>query len=233
VPVKTPRQRGVFVLSPAEKIGASSGELGSVADVEEAMFLSDPPEDPAVHALYDQSFAEDGYIMNLVRVWAWRPDVHAAFMEARKALAGQTTLSKREIAVLNAATASRRGDAYCSIAWGTRIADLSDPQTAAALLSGEETPRLTDREVALARWAEIVVRDPNSAARADVDTLRAAGLSEREIVDATLLVAFRVAFTTVNGALGAQPDRQLADEAPAEVLERVTFGRPVGAAVAG
>jgi alkylhydroperoxidase family enzyme len=154
--------------------------------------------------------------MNLVRVWAWRPAVHAAFLEARKALVGRTSLSKGEIAVLNAATASRRGDAYCSIAWGTRVAELSDAETAAALLKGEETPRLSDREVALARWAELVVRNPNATVRGDVDALRAAHLSEREIVDATLLVAFRLAFTTVNGALGAQPDRQLADEAPAK-----------------
>jgi hypothetical protein len=57
-------------------------------------------------------------------------------------------------------------------------------------------------------------------------------LSEREIVDATLVVAFRLAFTTVNGALGAQPDRQLADEAPPQVLESVTFGRAIGEAAA-
>jgi alkylhydroperoxidase family enzyme len=131
------------------------------------VFLSDPPEDPVVRALYEQSRAEDGYVMNLLRVWAWRPDVNAAFMGARKALVAQTTLSKREIAVLNAATAARRGDAYCSIAWGSRIAELADADTAAALLGGEETPRLSEREIALARWAELVVRDANAAARGD------------------------------------------------------------------
>jgi uncharacterized peroxidase-related enzyme len=196
------------------------------------LFLSDPPEDPAVRALYEESRADDGYVMNLVRVWAWRPDVHSAFLEARKALVEQSSLSKREIAVLNAATASRRGDAYCAIAWGTRLAELSDAETAAAVLRGEETPRLSDREVALARWAALVVRDPNAAAREDVDTLRAASLTEREIVDATLVVALRLAFTTVNGALGAQPDRELAHEAPAEVLESVTFGRAIDDAAA-
>jgi alkylhydroperoxidase family enzyme len=83
-------------------------------------------------------------------------------------LVAQTTLSKREIAVLNAATAARRGDAYCSIAWGTRIAELADADTAAALLGGEETPRLSDREIALARWAELVVRTTSSPGERDV-----------------------------------------------------------------
>ncbi len=192
------------------------------------LFLSEAPEDPAVRALYDESLADDGYVMNLLRVWAWRPEVHAAFTGARTALTGGTTLSKREIAVVNAATASFRGDSYCAIAWGTRLAELADPDTAGALLRGEKTPRLSGREIALSRWAELVVRNPNAAAREDVEMLRAAGLSEREIFDATLLVAFRLAFTTVNGALGARPDRQLADEAPVEVRESVTFGRPIG-----
>ena len=192
------------------------------------MFLSDPPRDPAVSALYDQALADDGYVMNLVRVWAWRTDVHSAFMETRNVLRRETTLSEQEIAVLNAATASHRSDAYCSIAWGTRLAEMTDADTAGAVLRGEEPPRLTDRESALARWAAMVVRDPNATTSTDVETLRAAGLSEREIVDATLFIALRVAFTTVNAALGAQPDRELADLAPVEVLRSVTFGRTVG-----
>jgi uncharacterized peroxidase-related enzyme len=192
------------------------------------LFVSDAPESPDVRALYADALAEDGYIMNLVRVWAWRPDVDAAFSGARSTLAAGTTLSKREIAVINAATASSRGDSYCAIAWGTRLAALSDPATAAALLRGEEAPRLTARETALSSWARLVVHDPTAIRRDDVEALRTAGFSEREIVDATLFTAFRLAFMAVNGALGAGPDEQLANEAPAEVRESVAFGRPVG-----
>jgi uncharacterized peroxidase-related enzyme len=194
---------------------------------EKALFLSDPPEDPAVRALYEEARAEDGYVMNLIRVWAWRPDVHAAFLAARMALLGETTLSKREIAVLNATTAAERNDSYCAIAWGTRVAELVDAQSAGVLLRGEEPAALSAREIAVARWARVVAKNPNAATADDVETLRAARLSEREIFDATLLVAFRLAFTTVNDALGAQPDRQLVDEAPPSVVESVTFGRTV------
>ncbi|MDQ6926091.1 MAG: hypothetical protein M3154_07630 [Candidatus Eremiobacteraeota bacterium] len=177
--------------------------------------------------LYDEARADDGYIMNLVRVWAWRPNVFAAFENARTVLRSQTSISNREIAVLNAATAACRGDAYCAIAWGARVAELADKDTAGALLRGEEPPALSDRETALARWARAVTRDPNAVLPQDVDALRASRLSDREIVEATMFVAFRLAFTTVNSALGAQPDRQLADETPAAVLRSVTFGRTV------
>jgi hypothetical protein len=51
-------------------------------------------------------------------------------------------------------------------------------------------------------------------------------LSEQEIFEATVFIAFRLAFSTVNDALGARPDWQLAAAASPEVRDAVTFGRP-------
>ncbi|HEY7982486.1 MAG TPA: hypothetical protein VID19_13520, partial [Candidatus Eremiobacteraceae bacterium] len=127
----------------------------------------------------------------------------------------------------NATTASTLGDSSCSIAWGTKLADLSDVATAAALLRGNDAPALTERERALQAWASSVVSDPNSTTREDVAAMRAAGLTDAEIFDATALVAFRLAFSTVNDALGTPPDQKLAQAAPAPVLASVTFGRTV------
>jgi uncharacterized peroxidase-related enzyme len=191
------------------------------------MFLSDPPADDAVRALFSEAQSEDGYVQNFVRLWGWRPDVHAAFTEVRKLLVTTALLSPREIAILNATTASRLGDAYCSIAWGAKLADACDPATAAALLRGDDAPAFTRRERALVAWSSAVVEDPNGTTREDVEALKAAGFSEAEIFEATLFVAFRLAFSTVNDALGARPDRQLAQTAPPAVLASVTFGRAV------
>jgi len=58
-----------------------------------------------------------------------------------------------------------------------------------------------------------------------VDALRAAGLSDRDIFEVTAFVALRLAFSTVNDALGAQPDPELVAAAPPEVREAVTYGR--------
>ena len=52
------------------------------------------------------------------------------------------------------------------------------------------------------------------------------GVDDREIFEATAFVAFRLAFSTVNDALGAAPDKQLADDAPHAVRDAVSFGRP-------
>lgn len=41
-------------------------------------------------------------------------------------------------------------------------------------------------------------------------------------------MAFRLAFSTVNDALGTRPDHDLAEFAGSPVRPAVTFGRPVG-----
>lgn len=184
---------------------------------ERATFLPPPPEDAAVRALYDAEREADGYVMNLAQLWAWRVDVHEAFTAARKLLASNTALTPRELAVLNAATAGSRRDPYCSLAWGTRLAHLSDAGTAASVLHGDEPPALTERERALVAWARAVTADANGTTPEQIAALRATGFGEREIVDATLTIAFRMAFSTFNAALGARPDAELRAEAPAEV----------------
>ena len=136
-----------------------------------------------------------------------------------------SALTDRDRAVLVTATAAERRDSYCSLAWGTRLAELSDDRTAAQLIGGVAAPALSDREVALAAWARQVVRDPNATTDDDVEGLRKVGLGDREIFEATVFVAWRLAFSTINDALGATPDRQLADDTPAAVRAAVSYGR--------
>lgn len=74
-------------------------------------------------------------------------------------------------------------------------------------------------------WARQVVRDPNQTTEGQVESLRSAGLGDQTIFEATTFVAMRIAFSTVNDALGAPPDLQLAEDAPEAVRRAVTFGR--------
>ena len=77
----------------------------------------------------------------------------------------------------------------------------------------------------MAAWARKVARDPNATTPADVQALRDAGLDDEQIFAITTFVALRLAFSTVNDALGAQPDAQLAQSLPPEVRDAVTSGR--------
>jgi uncharacterized peroxidase-related enzyme len=189
------------------------------------MFLNEPETDAAVEAAYAASEQDAGHVMNYAHAWAWRQDVTDAFFAARKLVAGSTTLSAAEVAVVNAAVAATRRDPACSLAWGEKLAAQRDPAVAAVVLRGE-TDGLSERERVLARWAALVASDPNATGEADVNELRAAGLDDREIAEATMLAVFRLGFTAYNSALGVVTDAELVADAPAEVREVVTYGRP-------
>jgi hypothetical protein len=98
------------------------------------MFLQHAPDTEAAACLYQGDLDKRGFVMNFNRAWAWRPDVGDAFLSLRGLLTSISSLSPREQAVLTCAMASRLGDSYCSLAWGTMLARASDPSTAAAVL---------------------------------------------------------------------------------------------------
>ena len=202
-------------------------------DETQANYLPDPPTDDAVEETYQEDRASDGYIANVTRLWAWRPDLAESFTQLRSHLMETSELGDRDFAVLVASTAGALGDSYCSLAWGVRLAALTDDETAVAVVSGREADALSEREAALAAWARRIVRDPNATTPADVEALRRAGLDEREIFEATLYVGLRLAFSSVNDALGATPDRQLANSAPEVLRAAVSYGRRPGAMPSG
>lgn len=190
------------------------------------MFLGEPPPSPETEGAFARDREEDGYIHTYTRLWSWRPGLWDRFQALRDELTDSWSLTDRERALLVAAAVSQRDDSYCSLPWGTRLSELSDAETAAQVLEGRPAPALSEREVALVEWAREVVRDPNAITTEDVERLRGVGLGDREIFEATAWVAFRLAVSTINNALGAEPDRQLADVAPDRVREAVTYGRP-------
>jgi uncharacterized peroxidase-related enzyme len=194
------------------------------------MFLKEPPASEATEAVYAEEREADGYVSNNTRLWSWRPDLLRAFFTLRSGLMQTSALTDREWAVLVTSTAATLRDSYCALAWGPRLAELSDDETAAQILSGDLAPALSKREAALREWARQVVADPNATTQADLAHLREAGLDDKEIFEATAFIAFRLAFSTVNDALGAAPDKQLADQAPDVIRAAVDYGRPPASA---
>lgn len=188
-------------------------------------FLAEPaPTEPA-QAMYAEDLDGDGYVMNLTRLWAHGPSVHDAIAGLMGEATAVADLTFRQKGVLVSAAASTLGDSYCSLAWGARLAGEVGDDTAAAVLAGDDVG-LDPAERALARWARAVARDPNGTTADDVQALRDAGFSDVRILGITAYVAARLAFSTVNDALGARPDAELLAAAPDAVRATVDWGRP-------
>jgi uncharacterized peroxidase-related enzyme len=191
------------------------------------LFLSNPPASDNAARIYESDEAEMGFVMNCSRLWTWRPDVYEGFSALRAQLMRGSAMSGREFAVLVCATAAALGDSYCALAWGRKLAKLAGPAVAGAVLRKSPDGDLTVRELALQAWAYKMVTRPVATTADDVEHLRAAGLSEQEIFEATTFIAFRHAFSSANNALGARPDWELTGDAPPEVVGAITFGRAV------
>jgi alkylhydroperoxidase family enzyme len=206
-------------------------DVDDVPDVR-AGFLAAAPVDEHVHRMFDTDLTQQGYIANLTRLWAHSPESLAALSYVLKRAADAAELDPRERAVVVTASAATLGDSYCSLAFGSKVASAAGVAAAVGMVSGRDDDVLTTRERALAGWARRVVGDPNATGPADVDVLRAAGLDDGQVFAVTVFVALRLAFSTVNDALGASPDEELAARTPDALLAAVDYGRAPGGAPA-
>jgi uncharacterized peroxidase-related enzyme len=187
-------------------------------------FLDDAPSSPGAQRLFDDDLNGLGYVMNCSKLWAHDPSTLDRLSELLGHVARAGSLTFRQRAILVTAAASALGDSYCSLAWGKKLADDAGAAVAEGVLRGDDGA-LDRTEQALARWARQLARDPNATTGADVESLRAAGFGDAQIFAISVFVALRIAFSTVNDALGTQPDRELGVETPRSVRDAVTFGR--------
>lgn len=190
-------------------------------------FLEEPAPSPGQEKLYDEDLADDGYVWNLTRVWAHQPEANEQLVRLFEATAEAAGLSPRDKAMIVISQAAAVGDSYCAVAWGKRLADWSDPQTAIAALTADDEP-FSDRERALAAWARTVARSPSSSTPQDIQRLRDAGFEEPQIVALTVYAGLRTAFSSINSSLGAHPDAALSGALDPAVLAAITWGRASG-----
>ena len=187
-------------------------------------FLATAPSTVAAQRLRQDDLDELGYVMNASRLWGHLPATVDGLFELLGHCVKAGRLDMRTRGILVAATASTLGDSYCSLAWGGKLAKAADPDLAASVLVGNDSV-LTHGERALAEWARTITRNPNSTTPANVQALRDAGFDDGQIMAVTVFVALRVAFSTVNDALGAIPDAELVARLAPAVDDVVTWGR--------
>ncbi len=87
---------------------------------------------------------------------------------------------------------------------------------------------LADADIAVMELAEKIAADATSVTAADVERLRAVGLSDAEIFDVVLAAAARCFFSKTLDALGVQPDAMYAELEPG-LRDALMVGRQIEA----
>lgn len=222
LPLRAPINAVAFTaqapMAGRRRTAASRASRVAVARHPERSRLGPAPTTSAGEALAQQSVAERGYVMNAVHIWAHDPAAHDDLFRLLDHCVRVAGLSRSDRGVLVCATAGTIGDPYCSLAWGTRLAGDVGAEVAAQVLAGDDTG-LDPRAQALAAHARALTgrRPVGPSPDATLTALRDNGFSDQQILAVSLYAALRQAFSSVNAGLGAVPDVELVEAAPALV----------------
>ena len=171
-------------------------------------FIETIPEGQATGAVADmyegdrEAFAD---LPNFTKAFSLRPEVYAAWRQLNGAIKANMDLRRYELATV--AAARRLRSSYCTLAHGSVLmANFLEPEALRALVDDFRTADLEPVDLAVMELADKVAHDATSVTEADVDRLRALGLTDSEIFDVVLAAAARCFFSKTLDGLGAQPD---------------------------
>jgi uncharacterized peroxidase-related enzyme len=191
------------------------------------MFIATVPESEATGELadyYAQQRAAWGFLPNYAAAFATRPDVAEAWNQLNKAVREGMDRRRFEIATIAAARALR--STYCTAAHSKFLRDVcGDESTMEAIATDPSGATLDAVDRAVYVFAGKVARDAAAIDEADVDELRAAGLSDADIADVVYAAAARSFFTRVLDGLGTQLDVQTAETFTPDLRAAMTVGR--------
>lgn len=175
-------------------------------------YLAEPPDSAERAELYAQDEREKGYVANYTRVFAHRPTVLRVWEALSEAVRATMSFERYEVATI--AAARERGSHYCALAHARMLTTELTPVTVTTIAAGTDEDAVRRAVYDLARQ---VAAAPSRVRPADLEPLRALGLSDADILDVVLAAAIRCFFSSVLSATGVEPDPALYEQDPAMV----------------
>jgi uncharacterized peroxidase-related enzyme len=192
------------------------------------MFIASVPEEAAQGALadyYRKQHAAWGFLPNYAAAFASRPEVAAAWNTLNATVRDGMDRRRFEIATIAAARALR--SSYCMAAHSKFLRDVcGDELTMAAIAADPSGAGLSEQDRTVYEFATKVALDAAAVEQADVDALRATGMTDHDVADVVYAVAARSFFTRVLDGLGAQLDPQTAAAFDPATRDAMIVGRP-------
>jgi uncharacterized peroxidase-related enzyme len=151
-----------------------------------------------------------GFVPNVFRTYAWRPErFRAWFAHFKTVMEGTEGLSAREREMISVAVSMANGCLYCLVAHGEALREASDDKVEADRITLDyRRADLTGRERAMLDYAVKITKDPLACEEADIEALRAVGFSDEAIWD-IIEVAATYNFTNrLAMATGMMPNRE-------------------------
>jgi uncharacterized peroxidase-related enzyme len=173
--------------------------------------FGEPPEDRLpddIREIYEANRAKIGFVPNVFRAYARRPDHFRAFMGYHDVLIkGEGGLSRAEREAIVVAVSSENRCQYCMTAHGAALRILGkDPILAEQIANNWRTADLSPRLRTILSFASRVNEPEFAATDEEIDALRAAGLSDDDIWDIAAIAAFFGFSNRMAGLMDMRPN---------------------------
>lgn len=155
---------------------------------------ADLPED--LQAMWAKVRDNIGFVPNVFAGYAWRPErLRTWFAHFRSLHVPSQNLSAADREMVAVVVSMANGCLYCLVAHGAALREqLGDPVAADRITLDWRRADLDPRRAAVCRYAEKLTLRPREMTEADVEALRAVGLTDEECWDVAELASM-YAFT--------------------------------------
>jgi uncharacterized peroxidase-related enzyme len=171
---------------------------------------ADDELDEPEQKLFAKAREKIGFVPNVFRAYAWRPErFRAWFAHFKSVMDGTPGLSARQREMISVAVSMANGCLYCLVAHGAALREQSDDKVQADRITFDHRRAdLPPKDRAMLDFAVKLTTDPGACQEADLDTLRSHGFSDEDVWD-IIEVASMYNFTNrLAMATGMLPNRQ-------------------------
>ncbi len=175
--------------------------------------FGEPPEGELpddIKAIYEKNREKIGFVPNVFRAYAKRPDHFRAFMTYHDVLMkGPGNLSRAEREAIVVAVSSENRCQYCMVAHGAALRVLGkDAVVAEQIGNNWRTADISPRMRAMLAFASHVNQPAFAATEHEIDELHLAGFSDADIWDIAAIAAFFGFSNRMAGLMDMRPNEQ-------------------------
>jgi uncharacterized peroxidase-related enzyme len=163
-----------------------------------------------VRALCDKALDKTGFIPNVFRVYAWRPERFLKwFAHFRDVMRESSGLSAADRELIGVVVSAENRCLYCLIAHGAELRQLlGDARLADTIATDYKRAGLDAKRRAMCDFAAKLTRSPSSIEEADVQRLREAGFSDEDAWDVAEVAAMFNFSNRMASASGMRPNAE-------------------------
>lgn len=168
----------------------------------------DVPE--GVQRLWEKSGEAFGFVPNVFRAQAVNGDQFLAWWKYFNLLVNKEGhLSNAERELMAVVVSGINACTYCAVSHGAALREHSgDPVTADLVAVNWRQADLPPRERAMAQYAELLTRHPETMGPEHLEPLREVGMNDHEIMEAVQIIGMFNMTNRVSSALGFVPNQE-------------------------